>query len=214
MMNSNIVLLKSPEIDRASEILAQAFNQDPMFRYLGIGEAEQARVNVDALKWFCKMGLRNCQPYNHIYTTADDLKGVAAWIPPGKSEMNIWQVLSMLFALPGKVGWHRLGRCLSLFSTLIERESDEMTEPHWTLSLLGVAPSDRGQGIGSLLLQPVFEQADREGMPCYLATFTEQAVRFYQKHRFVILWQGEVSGGSPCIWTMKREPNHPSQGVK
>ncbi len=29
MMNSNIVLLKSSEIDRASEILARAFNKDP-----------------------------------------------------------------------------------------------------------------------------------------------------------------------------------------
>ena len=204
MTNSNILLLKSSEIDRASEILARAFDEDPMFRYI-TPEAEQARVN--ALKWYCKIGLSNCYSYKHIYTTAGDLKGVAAWIPPGKSEMNIWQVLSMLFALPWKVGWHRLGRCLSLFSTLIERESNEMTEPHWTLSLLGVAPRDRGQGIGSLLLQPVFEQADREGMSCYLATFTEQAVRFYQKHGFVVLWQGELSGGSPCIWTMKREPH-------
>lgn len=206
MMNSNIVLLKSSEIDRASKILAQAFDEDPMFRYLGIGEAEQARVNVNALKWFCKMGLRNCHPYHHIYTTAGDLKGVAAWIPPEKSEMNIWQVLSMLFALPWKVGWHRLGRCLSLFSALNERSQHEMREPHYILSLLGVAPTYQGQGIGSLLLKPVLEQADREGLPCYLATFTEQAVRFYRKHGFVVLWHGELSDGSPCIWTMKREP--------
>ncbi|MGK7947955.1 MAG: hypothetical protein AB4368_03890 [Xenococcaceae cyanobacterium] len=62
MITSKIVLLKSSEIDRASEILARAFDEDRMFRYLGIGEAEQALVNVNALKWFCKMGLRNCQP--------------------------------------------------------------------------------------------------------------------------------------------------------
>ena len=204
MMNSNIVLLKSSEIDRATKILAEAFDEDPMFRYLGIGEAEQARVNVNALKWFCRIGLRNCQTYNHIYTTAGDLKGVAAWIPPGKSEINIWQVLSMSFALPWKVGLYRLGRCISLFSTLNERHQNEMTEPHWILSLLGVAPTYQRQGIGSLLLQPVLEQADREGLPCYLATFTEQAVRFYQKHGFMILWEGKFSSGSPYIWTMKR----------
>lgn len=211
MITSNIVHLNSSEIDRASEILARAFDEDPMFRYLGIGEAEQARINVNALKWFCKMGLRNCQPFNHIYTTAGDLKGVAAWIPPGKSEINIWQILSMLFALPWKVGWHRLGRCLTLFSTLNKRSQHEMSEPHYILSLLGVEPSDRGQGIGSLLLQPVLEQADRESVPCYLATFTEQAVGFYQKHGFVVLWQGKFSDGSPCIWTMKRKPHSTSE---
>ena len=208
MIKSNIVLLKSSEIDRASEILARAFDEDPMFRYL-TPEAEKTRVN--ALKWFCKIGLRNCQIYNHIYTTPGDLQGVAAWIPPGKSEMNIWQVLSMLLFLPWKFGWQRLGRSLSLFSTLDERESNEMSEPHWILSLLGVEPTYQGQGIGSLLLQPVFEQADKEGLPCYLVTFTEQAVNFYQKNGFVVLWQGELSGGSPCIWTMKREPHSTMQ---
>ena len=206
MMNSNIVFLKSSEINRASEILARAFNEDPMFRYL-MPEVEQARVKT--LKWFLQMGLRNCQKHNHIYTTSD-LQGVAAWIPPGKSEMNIWQTVSMLFALFRKFGWRRLGRCWSLFSTLIERENYEMTESYWTLSLLGVAPTHQRQGIGSLLLQPVLEQADREGLPCYLATFTEQAIAFYQKHGFVVLWQGELSGGSPYIWTMKREPQHRS----
>ena len=206
MMNSNIVLLELSQIERASKILTQAFNNDPVFRYLGIGEGKQARVNVNALKWFCKMGLRNCHSYSHIYTT-DDLKGVAAWTPPGKSEMNVWQILSMLSILPWKCGWHRLGRCLSLFSTLTERESREMSEPHWTLSLLGVSPTCQGQGIGSLLLQPVLEQADKEGTPCYLATFSEQAVRFYQKHGFVILSQDEFLSGSPCIWTMKRSPH-------
>ena len=206
MMNSNIVLLELSQIERASKILTQAFNNDPVFRYLGIGEGKQARVNVNALKWFCKLGLRKCHSHSHIYTT-DDLKGVAAWIPPGKSEMNVWQILSMLSILPWKCGWHRLGRCLSLFSTLTERESREMSEPHWTLSLLGVSPTCQGQGIGSLLLQPVLEQADKEGTPCYLATFSEQAVRFYQKHGFVILSQDEFLSGSPCIWTMKRSPH-------
>lgn len=205
-MNSDIVPLKLSEINRATEILAQAFNEDLMFRYLGIGEAEQKRVNINALKWFCKMSLNNCHSYDHIYTTVGDLKGVAVWIPPGKSEMNIWQVLSMLFALPWKCGWHRIGRCLSLFSTLNERHQNEMTKPHYVLSLLGVAPIYQGQGIGSLLLRPVLEQANREGLPCYLTTFSEQAVGFYHKHGFTILWQGKFSNDSPCIWTMKREP--------
>ena len=78
MMNSNIVFLKSSEINQASEILARAFNEDPMFRYL-MPEVEQARVKT--LKWFFQMGLRNCQKHNHIYTTSD-LQGASfscAW---------------------------------------------------------------------------------------------------------------------------------------
>ena len=205
MADSNTVLLKSSDIDRASRILARAFNKDPMFRYLGIKTDSGLQVDENALKWFCDLGLRNCQPYNHIYTTRD-LKGVAVWVPPGKSEMNTWQALSMLFALLWKYGWRRFKRCLSLFSTLDKRHQKEMTEPHWMLSLMGVASDRQGQGIGSLLLQPVLQQADREGLPCYLSTFNQQAVGFYQKHGFETLWQGELTNDSPCIWTMKRKP--------
>lgn len=206
MMNSQTRLLKSSEIDRASEILVRAFDKDPVFGYLGIKTEQKSRVNAKALKWFCGLSLRNCLPYDRTYANTGDLKGVAAWIPPGKSEMNTWQVWLMLFVLPWKCGWHRLGRNLSLFNILNKRHQKEMTEPHWVLSWIGVAPAYQGQGLGSLLLQPVLEQADREGFPCYLSTFTEQAVYFYQKHGFEILWRGKFSKGSPDLWTMKRQP--------
>jgi GNAT superfamily N-acetyltransferase len=207
MTDSNTTLLKSSEIDRASKILARAFGGDPMFRYLGIEvKPGQSKVDTDILQWFCNFNLRNCQPYNHIYTTPGDLKGVAVWVPPGKSEMNTWQTLSMLFVLFYKCGWHRTKRSLSLFSTLNKRHQEDMTEPHWMLSLIGVEPTYQGEGIGSLLLQPIFKKADRKGLSCYLSTFSEQAVGFYQKHGFIILWHGELSDESPRIWTMKRKP--------
>ena len=204
-MNFDTVLLKSSEIEQATEILVEAFKEDPMFRYLGIKVERELQINANALEYFCKMSLRNCQPYHHIYTTVNNLKGVAVWIPPGKSEMNAWQFLSMLLVLPKKCGWRKTGQCLSLFSALNKRHQKEMIEPHWNLSLLGVAPAYRRRGIGSLLLQPVLKQADRECFPCYLSTFNQQAVSFYQKHEFTVLWQGKLSDDSPCIWTMKRK---------
>lgn len=207
MTDANTALLKTSEIKQANEILVRAFSKDPMFRYLGIEiKPGQSQVDKSLLKWFCNFNLRNCQPYNHIYTTPGDLKGVAVWIPPGKSEMNTWQILLMLFVLFWKCGWHRTKRSLSLFSTLNKRHHEEMSEPHWMLNLIGVEPTYQGKGIGSLLLQPILEKADRDGFSCYLSTFNEQAVGFYQKHGFITLWQGELSDGSPRIWTMKRKP--------
>ena len=204
MTDSNTVLLKSSQIDRACEILVEAFDDDPMFRYLGIKTGQESRVDVNVLRWFCNLSLRNASQHNYTYTS-DNLEGVAAWIPPGKAEMNIWQTLLMLFGLFRKCGWYRFRRCFLLFSALEKHHQEEMTEPHWVLSLIGVAPAYQGQGIGSLLLQPVLEQADREGFPCYLSTFTKQAVCFYQKHGFEVLWQGEIAEGSPHVWTMKRK---------
>lgn len=201
---TEVVRLERSQLNRATEILAKAFYADPMFRYL-IPETEPAKL--DALNWFCQMILNYSQPYHQIYTTADDLKGVAAWIPPGHSPLSTLRLLQVgLYALPFKLGWKKAGRFLSLFSMIDEHHSHDIPQRHWYLFMLGVAPSYQNQGIGSLLLQPVLKQADSEGLPCYLETSTESAVRFYQRQGFAVLWQGELPGGNSCIWTMKREP--------
>ncbi|HBE49815.1 MAG TPA: GNAT family N-acetyltransferase, partial [Cyanobacteria bacterium UBA11369] len=111
-----------------------------------------------------------------------------------------------LYALPFKLGWKKSGRFMSLFSLIEERHHQEMPNPHWYLFMLGVAPSYQNQGVGSKLLQPILKQADSDGLPCYLQTSTESAIRFYKRNGFEILWKGELPGDNACIWTMKREP--------
>ncbi len=206
MMNLDldIVGLKRSQINEASEVLARAFNDDPMFRYLTF-EGDRARAN--ALKWFCKLVLRYSEPYNHIYTTASELKGIATWVPPGHFPLNMLRLLQVgLYALPFNADWRKLGRMKSLFDKMEEFHKRDMPHPHWYLFMLGVAPTYQGQGIGGLLLQPVLKQADSEGLPCYLETNTERAVRFYQKNGFEVVRMHEFAEGSPRLWTMKREP--------
>ncbi|MBD2775582.1 GNAT family N-acetyltransferase [Iningainema sp. BLCCT55] len=202
-MTTEIVSLSLSQIDEASEILQDAFNQGPIFRYL-IPEAEQTRANF--LRWFFKRALRYSQHYNHVYTTAGNLKGVAVWLPPERSiDTNILQLIPTALALPFQLGWSKLGRGISLLSAIEERHKLDMPSPHWYLSILGVAPACQGQGVGSSLLQPILKRADNEGLPCYLETATQSAVRFYQRHGFEVVWTGTFTEGSPCLWTMKRE---------
>ncbi len=161
MMNLDldIVGLKRSQINEASEVLARAFNDDPMFRYLTF-EGDRARAN--ALKWFCKLVLRYSEPYNHIYTTASELKGIATWVPPGHFPLNMLRLLQVgLYALPFNADWRKLGRMKSLFDKMEEFHKRDMPHPHWYLFMLGVAPTYQGQGIGGLLLQPVLKQIDQ-----------------------------------------------------
>jgi ribosomal protein S18 acetylase RimI-like enzyme len=196
--------LERSQTEKATEILTNAFYNDPMFGCI-IPETEPAKYN--ALKWFCRMTLDVSQPYNHIYTTPDELKGIAAWLPPGHASISMLQLLQAgLYALPFKLGWKKSGRFMSLFSLIEERHIKEMPNPHWYLFMLGVSPSYQNQGIGSTLLQPILKQANSDGLPCYLQTSTESAIRFYKRHGFEILWKGELPGDNACIWTMKREP--------
>ena len=80
------------------------------------------------------------------------------------------------------------------------------SKPHWYLWVLGVAPNSQGQGIGSRLIQPVLDRADKEQIPCYLETETERNVKFYRKRGFEVVSEGEVPGGDLKLWSLLREP--------
>lgn len=200
-MNMSAICLESSQIAKASEVLAASFYGDPLFRYL-TPDSELARLN--ALKWLFKIALEYSQPYKQIYTT-DEMKGVAVWLPPGQLSSRNFRLLQIaLSALPDALlllGWRRIGRFLSVVFA-----KHEISEPHWHLMLLGVSPTSQGQGIGSLLLQPIFKQAEAEGLPCYVETLTEQAVRFYQKNGFEVASLTKFPGTNIPLWTLKREP--------
>ena len=54
----------------------------------------------------------------------------------------------------------------------------------WYLSILGVAPSEQGKGLGARLLAPTLAEADRHGAACYLETFSSQSRSFYSRAGF------------------------------
>lgn len=204
MMSTEVVCLEISQIDEASETLAHAFNNDPTFRYF-FPEQKQARIN--AIKLLAKTALRYSQSYNHVYTTTNELKGIAIWIPPGKYPFNDFRLLQLgLYALPFKLRLSRLGQFISLFLTIEKHHKQDLTQPHWYLFMLGVSPTYQSQGIGSLLLQPILNQADREKLPCYLETSTEGGVRFYKRLGFEVVRTGGLPEANIKFWTMMRSP--------
>ena len=78
-------------------------------------------------------------------------------------------------------------------------------EPHLLLQLLAVVPEAQGRGIGSALMRPVFERADRDGVPAYLEATSERNRALYERHGFVFRGPITVPGG-PTLHAMWRDP--------
>ena len=197
MMTSEIIQLEKSQIDKASEILASAFHEDIMFQHV-LPQKDKDKL----IYGMWKTVLRYSQAYHSTYTTPE-LKGIAVWIPPGEFPLNPLKFLLMgFYKILFQVGLKRI-KNFSLFTLLEKYHKQDMSVPHWYLLGLGVSPLYQGQGVGGSLIQPILERADKEGLPCYLETDTDGAVRFYQRHGFEILRTGE----QPVkFWTMKREP--------
>lgn len=60
-------------------------------------------------------------------------------------------------------------------------------DQHWHLGPIGVLPSHRKQGVGSLLLERFCSEVDHCGSTAYLETDLDENVRFYSKFGFELI---------------------------
>jgi GNAT superfamily N-acetyltransferase len=80
------------------------------------------------------------------------------------------------------------------------------SEPHWYLNLLATHPDWQRQGLGSALMDVMFERADADGLPCYLETETPENVAYYMHHGFEVRTEWDVPSDGPQMWGLLRKP--------
>merc|ERR1711971_1258895 len=69
---------------------------------------------------------------------------------------------------------------------------------------MAVLPECQGQGIGSLTLQNVLQQADARGLAVYLSTQDERSVSFYRRMGFEVKRDALYLPGGFYTWFMLR----------
>jgi ribosomal protein S18 acetylase RimI-like enzyme len=199
----NLVPLAPDQILHASEMLARAFHDDPPEVWLFPDEARRRRV----LRWDFGVALRYGLRYGETYTTPGHPEAVAVWLPPDRPlTSTIRMIIVGGVAAPFVLGFTAFRRFLSLSGLMEKLHKRDVPKRHWYLMVLGVDPPRQGQGVGGDLIQPVLALADRDELPCYLETSKEINVRFYEKHGFEVVVEGDLPGGAPKFWTMKRDP--------
>ena len=108
---------------------------------------------------------------------------------------------------PGSSGSPRRLREISrAIDALEERRRHYVPTPHFYLSALGVEPERQGEGIGTALMQPVLERADREQLAAYLETAAARNVLLYERQRFAVVEELTLPGTDVHGWLMRRIP--------
>jgi GNAT superfamily N-acetyltransferase len=78
--------------------------------------------------------------------------------------------------------------------------AEALVDEAWYLSILGVRPAARGQGIAQRLIEATLKRADEVGVPCFLETFNPLSLPFYRRLGFErdAAWRGyETQGPRP-----------------
>lgn len=183
--------------DAVVSALAAAFEDDPVFAWIFPDLARRALLN----RSFFELTVDVLAPHDDAWTSGDGVSGAALWVPYGRpalSEDDGERFAGALAELAGPDA----GRMLETVALLDEHHP---AGPHEYLWFLGVVPQAQGTGIGSALMAPVLERADRAGVPAYLEATSARSKTLYERHGFVATAPIAVAGG-PSLWPMWRRP--------
>lgn len=185
--DSPVVRMGPHQAEKLSAVLYRALYDDPQVRYMLPDDRERRRIFPSLIF----NAMRVSQENGEIYTT-QNVDGGALWIRPSSSQS---------VPLPSWIG-PNLRRCVRL-ALHVERIQQQMiNEPHWYLMALGTDISK--PGIRGKLIEPILLQADAEGIPCYLETFSERILPLFESYGFRIAAAGRIPRGGPDFWTMIR----------
>lgn len=203
-MPHDVAPIARPRTQEAGEVLARAFDADPLYAYI-LADAQERRrglqeMFVALVKYTLLYGVCHATP---------DIDGAACWLRPGKTRVTLWRMVRSgmgLWTAISRFSPEARQRFMGVMGYADDVHKRLMERPHWYLWALGVEPARQGQGIGSALLPPVLARADADGLPCYLETQTEPNVCFYERRGFRVLEAGDVPGHGVPFWAMMRDP--------
>lgn len=197
-----LVSLSKENIKPASGVLARAFQESPINIYACPDAGVRKKKLPNAFESVLRYGIK----YGRVYSTSDQIEGVAVWIRPESMKMTFRRMWWSHALWPTmRIGLRASVRMLRL-NDYIERKHVELAPfDHWYLMLLGVDPVYQGNGYGGRLIKGMPSEAAEAELPCYLETETESNVRLYQHFGFEVIDEFVVPGTPVKIWIMLRQ---------
>jgi GNAT superfamily N-acetyltransferase len=196
---SDIRKMATAEIPPVARALAQAFYDDPHFRWFVRDDAKRMqRLERGFATFMGRVWLRQDEGYTH-----ERLIGAALWMPP-----NTWHLgpITQLLLLPAIVRDLRADTPRLLKALTFIEKKHPREPPHWYLPIIGVAPAWQGRGYGAALLWAVLERCDADRVPAYLEASTPRNLALYERNGFEAVEECRYASNGPPLWRMWREP--------
>jgi len=190
---STVRLANAGDLIRVCRTAVHAFVDDPVMRWFWPTDEEYLAGEGATMHSFMRRWLAHGATY-----TTDDCVAVAAFVPPGRPEVEVEPAPD---ALPASD--ELLAKFVAVGTSMAEHTP---AEPHWYLNLLATHPHWQGQGLGALVMGPIVDVCDREILPMYLETETVKNIAYYSHLGFVVRSEWDVPLDGPHMWGMIRPP--------
>ena len=206
---NNLYRLTNNDIKKATEVYARAYSKITLY--------EKALENVEdksqVLKLFFEIPILFGIKYGFPYAPSGQLEGISIWIPYEKADMSMWRMIRS-GGFKNSFKLVKIGRefltSMKRFSQLDKDRHKNMTGKQYLhLMSLAVDPDYQRKGVGSKLLNAMFEKTDRCGYSTYVSADPDN-VDFYKKHGFEVIKEANIKIKSYDLanWEMVRNPNN------
>jgi GNAT superfamily N-acetyltransferase len=192
------------EIVRASKVLADAFQRDPLWNKIYEGEYDIEK----RFRALFEGAVRYCLKYGEVYAPSEDLEGVIGLVPGRYADMDWWRAIrSGTMGVGMRIGLNAAKKMRTVFKPVAEDRHEHMAGCAFLYALvIGVATELQGKGFGRKLIDAAVEKSEREGLQLYLETGTEENMKMYEHFGFRLLKRITLPIVDLPMWEMVREP--------
>ena len=194
--------LSNDQLKLASEVLSNAFLEDPVFSQLIPNDKERHKTLFKIFKFQIKY----CFKHGVVVSTSN-LKGISLWFPPKNAFISIWKsIKSGSLSLIFKIKWKNLHILRKNDDFIEELHKKLVPAPHWYLSTIGIDPKHQGKGIGRRMLRFMINSIAKDHKIIFLETNSEKNVKLYKRFGFRILHKVLTPRTNIYHWSMIRCP--------
>jgi ribosomal protein S18 acetylase RimI-like enzyme len=203
MSGSGVRPAELRDLEACAQVLARAFQEDPGAVIFDPDPERRAAMLPGFFRAFVAASLAEA---GDLVVAGDPAVGIACWFGPDTHGPSPEALAANGF---GDVldGWgpDASERILAMTGEIEEQHDRLIAGPHLRLDFFGVDPACQGSGIGSALVEHGHRIADARGLPCYLETFTETNVRYYERRGYRIIDEYAVGDVVP-VSALVRQP--------
>jgi ribosomal protein S18 acetylase RimI-like enzyme len=208
-MDVEIGPLPRQRVRAASLLLARAFADDGILTHYLAGRRGR-RIALPA--FFCAV-IHEHLATTYAATAGAELVGVLSCAGPDEPRAHLGaRIRARSRLLQVQALFPRSSR--QLLAGFRSMERLRPPQPHWYLAFAAVEPALQGQGIGNALLRLVLQQADSDGVLCYLETPFPRTQALYRRLGFEIVSESRPFKDARPLCRMIRVPQRrtpPSQ---
>ena len=141
-----------------------------------------------------------------LYVPDGERFGVSVWSIPQDASTAIKAKAEKYEFILRHLGRGSLDTYVAVTQYMSKQAEGLIPPDAWYLSIIAVSPIAQGQGLGRKLMRDVLADADQEGVPTYLETFTLRNKSFYRRlgYRDVAVIQEPTTRAEYSV--MLREP--------